>query len=141
MSDKEKFKAEISRLQDLTMDKYGNFNSAYDQGKYDVLCILETFVDSMQEEAASEGLEEAWRAAYDNEKDEILVVYDHYAGFVAGVNWREKQMMKDAVPCKIEYKDKWHINLITDDKIMEEYTERMAFKCRDKGKLIIIKKD
>ncbi len=96
MTDREKIRAEIYSLQDMTMDADGNFNSSYDTGRYDALCSLDAFIDSLPEESTSKDLEEAWRAAYEKEKDEILVVYDHHAGFVAGADWKEQQMMKGA---------------------------------------------
>lgn len=43
-------------------------------------------------------LEAGWNNAYEKEKDYILCVYDHHAGFVAGVEWmKEKTTKEDSV--------------------------------------------
>lgn len=39
-------------------------------------------------------IEAGWNNAYENEKDDILCVYDHHAGFVAGVEWMKEQITK-----------------------------------------------
>ena len=46
----EKIKAEIERLQDLTMDENKNFKSSYDEGIFDGLSKIESFIGSLQEE-------------------------------------------------------------------------------------------
>ncbi len=70
-------------------------------------------IDSMSEEPVSEDLEEAWRKAYEEEKDEILVVYDHHAGFVSGANWRKEQMAKVIID-KMETFIYHHLNCVGD---------------------------
>ena len=47
MTDKEKIKAEIERLQKPTMDINHNFTSDYNQGLYDGLSQIELFIDSL----------------------------------------------------------------------------------------------
>lgn len=50
MTDKEKVRKEIQRLQDLTMDENKNFYSEAAEGEYNALCNIEHFIDSLQEE-------------------------------------------------------------------------------------------
>ncbi len=81
----------------------------------------------------SEGdLEEAWRKAYAKEKDEILVVYDHHAGFVAGANWKREQMMKGAIDAKLSF---------GQPVLLSHPVSPQIAKDGDKVKIIIIKED
>ena len=57
MTDKEKIRKEVERLQDLTMDENKNFYSEAAEGEYNALCNIEHFIDSLQEEPVSEDLE------------------------------------------------------------------------------------
>jgi len=40
-------------------------------------------------------IEAGWNNAYEKENDDILCVYDHHAGFVAGVEWMKEQITKE----------------------------------------------
>jgi hypothetical protein len=40
--------AEIARLQATTMDEDGNFYTAKAQAEYNVLCMLESFLDTLE---------------------------------------------------------------------------------------------
>ena len=53
MTDKQKIREEVERLQDLTMDKNKNFYSEAAEGEYNALCNIEHFIDSLQEEPVS----------------------------------------------------------------------------------------
>lgn len=59
--DKSSVLAEIEKLQDSTMDEDGNFYTAKAQAEYDVLCVLEEYLDTLEvkEESVTEELEEA----------------------------------------------------------------------------------
>ena len=60
MTDKvQKIKDWISRKQDGLMDAQGNFEYPEHQGAYDVLCNLDAYIDSLQEEPVSKDFEMA----------------------------------------------------------------------------------
>ena len=46
--DKSAIIAEIRSLQDSTMDEYGNFYTAKAQAEYNILCMLEIFLDTIE---------------------------------------------------------------------------------------------
>ena len=50
----QQLRAQIAALQDATMDGNKNFRSAYDEGKFDALTVVDTLLDSLQEEPVSE---------------------------------------------------------------------------------------
>ena len=50
---KQQLRAQIAALQDATMDENKNFRSAYDEGKFDALTVVDNLLDSLQEELAS----------------------------------------------------------------------------------------
>ena len=94
MTDKEKIREEVQRLQDLTMDKNKNFYSEAAEGEYNALCNIEHFIDSLQEEPTSEDLEEAAVEAFkkivDSDKNNFLEI------FKAGVQWQKENLWKPA---------------------------------------------
>ena len=47
---KRQLKSKIAALQDATMDENGNFHSAYEEGKFDALSMVDTLLNSLQEE-------------------------------------------------------------------------------------------
>lgn len=53
MTDKEKIRAEIERLQDGLMDAQGRFRTNAAESAYHILCHLENFINSMQVEPTS----------------------------------------------------------------------------------------
>lgn len=53
----QKIKDWISKEQDGLMDAQGNFEYPEHQGAYDVLCNLDAYIDSLQEEPVSKDLE------------------------------------------------------------------------------------
>ena len=70
--DKSAVLAEIEKLQDSTMDEDGNFYSAKAQAEYDVLCVLEEYLDTL--EVKEVDFEKIWKE------------YFKYRGDVATVN-------------------------------------------------------
>lgn len=46
--DKSAVVAEIARLQSITMDEDGNFYTAKAQAEYNVLCMLDSFLDTLE---------------------------------------------------------------------------------------------
>ena len=52
----QKIKDWISKEQDGLMDANGNFEYAEHEGAYHILCNLDTYIDSLQEEPVSEDL-------------------------------------------------------------------------------------
>lgn len=60
MTDKEqKIKEWICKEQNGLMDAQGNFEYTEHEGAYHILCTLDAYIDSLQVEPVSEGLEEA----------------------------------------------------------------------------------
>lgn len=87
----QQLRAQISALQDATMDENKNFRTAYDEGKFDALTAIDVLLDSMQEEPVSEDLEEA---ANDYAHD--LLHDDVFETFIAGAQWQKEHLWKPA---------------------------------------------
>jgi hypothetical protein len=137
MTDKEIIRAEIERLQDGLMDAKGRFCTNAAESAYHILCHLENFIDSMQEEPVSEDLEHAVNAyiGYAPEVDESSSTYGKRQAFKAGANWQKQQMMKDAVSAKIT-----EVYYPTDSCLEVEVTlPKNRFE--DGDKILIIKED
>lgn len=92
MTDKvQKIKDWISKEQDGLMDAKGNFEYPEHEGAYHILCNLDTFIDSLQEEPVSEELEEA--------ADNFVKSYTKGGtkqswlkeGYMAGAKWQKQQ--------------------------------------------------
>ena len=93
----QQLRAQISALQDATMDENKNFRSAYDEGKFDALSAVDTLLDSMQEEPVSEDLEEAADEALNNvlNTHEIVNIRSCLEMFRLGAKWQEEQFEKE----------------------------------------------
>ena len=90
MTDKvQKIKEWISKEQDGLMDAQGNFEYPEHEGAYHILCNLDAYIDSLQEEPVSEDLEVAAE-----EWDESLYRSD---AFKAGAKWQKEQMMAKTI--------------------------------------------
>lgn len=50
MTNIELIRQEIERLQEAQLDEFRNFNSEYKEGIFDGLSMLDTFIDSLQQE-------------------------------------------------------------------------------------------
>ena len=72
MTDIEKIRAEVERLQDFTMDENKNFYSEAAEGEYNALCNIEHFIDSLQEEPVSIDFEQELYKAFGQVKDFTL---------------------------------------------------------------------
>ena len=142
MTDKvQKIKEWIGKEQDGLMDAQGNFEYPEHEGAYNILCNLDAYIDSLQEEPVSEDLKEFEVEYIEREKDNIVCVYDRHAGLVDGAKWQKQQMMKDAIEAEII---NW-ASVFTSIKVIEpERAEAMIkekFDIGDKVKLIIVKED
>ena len=96
MTDKvHKIKDWISKEQDGLIDAQGNFEYPEHEGAYHILCNLDTYIDSLQEDPVSDDLEEvafdyAESCKYDG--GEKLLCVEH---FKAGAKWGKNQAMAE----------------------------------------------
>jgi len=114
MAEKEKIMAYIDKL----LEKYPK--------NYYLLMVAE-FIDSLQEEPVSDNLEEVAHQYY--EPNDTFM-----DGFKKGANWKEKQIMKEAVDGQLE----------NGDDYLRIKCLSMGCQPQDDGKfvkLIIIKED
>ncbi len=134
ITDKEKIRAEVERRLWLLVPKV-----TFQHQRKELENIL-SFIDSLQEEPASEDLEDA-AAKYDrviqvyNER-ERLVDTSGRKYFKLGANWQKEQMMKDAIDGVV----------ICDEKLTLGYRDILfkfpeELKVGDKVKMIIIRED
>ena len=141
MTDKvQKIKEWISKEQDGLMDANGNFEYPEHEGAYHILCNLDAYIDSLQEEPVSEDFKQFEETYLDKEKDEILCIYDRHAGLVDGANWQKEQMMEKAVDVAV------HIDAggypYTPEIELYDYDKDIPLaKEGDKYKIILIKED
>lgn len=107
--DKSAVIAKIQSLQNSTVDEEGNFYTAKAQAEYNVLCMLENFLDTLEvkevdEEPVSKDLEEAARKAgqkYFPDEDNIWARPNYEArkakyAFKEGAEWQKEQMIEKA---------------------------------------------
>ena len=168
MTDKvQKIKEWISKEQDGLMDAQGNFEYPEHEGAYHILCNLDAYIDSLQEEPVSEDLERAaneWNAKasfnpfymiLDDNGNPYEVKQDyttHAESFKAGAKWQKEQLMKDAMDGWIFRDIKEGKLRISDNKecwngirISEKSIEKSYLFCTTddaiKVKLVIIKED
>ena len=92
----QKVKEWISKEQDGLMDAQGNFEYPEHEGAYNILCNLDAYIDSMQEEPVSEDLEEASRNYADNEEYGDDVYFAIKVAFKAGAKWK-KELIKEVL--------------------------------------------
>ena len=98
MSKVEKIKDWISKTQDGLMDTQGNFGYPEHEGAYHILCNLDAYINSLEEEPVSNDLEEAARR--------IATLHSHISGdtyyandawfFKKGAQWQKANLWKDA---------------------------------------------
>ena len=109
--DKSALVVEIEKLQDSTMDEDGNFYSAKEQSEYDILCVLEEYLDTLEvkeETISNEPLisSELLTASADYAREQLANPdyptyndeYELLCAFEAGANWQKEQIMKDVKP-------------------------------------------
>ena len=105
----QKIKDWISKEQDGLMDTQGNFEYPEHEGAYHILCNLDSYIDSLQEEPVSEELEKAAeKSSYCEYLEEVLSNDDKEVlksrlrnNFKTGVQWQKRKMMKDAIDATI----------------------------------------
>ena len=96
MTDKvQKIKDWISKEQDGLMDANGNFEYPEHEGAYHILCNLDTYIDSLQEEPVSEDLEEAAKRYSDNENPICTCTECLLKSFKDGAEWQKQQFEKN----------------------------------------------
>lgn len=95
----QKIKEWISKEQDGLMDAQGNFEYPEHEGAYHILCNLNAYIDSLQEEPVSEELEEAAWLQYDRNKPLMPPELDLHKElidfFKAGAEWQKKKDLKE----------------------------------------------
>ena len=96
MTDKvQKIKEWISKEQDGLMDAQGNFEYPEHEGAYHILCNLDTFIDSLQEEPKTDWLRELQERLDSLSKEDFKKVFDKYA-----INFDEEPVSR--TPADIE---------------------------------------
>lgn len=135
MMDKvQKIKEWISKEQDGLMNAQGNFEYPEHEGAYHILCNLDAYIDSLQEEPVSEELKEAallhLSKYYDTsiiwDEDKKCVVRD----FKAGAEWQKEQMMAKAIDAKL-----------LEGHLIRQKGVTHPLHVGDKVKVIVIKED
>ena len=116
------------------MDANGNFEYPEHEGAYNILCNLDAYIDSLQEEPVSEELEKAAKN-YSNNLDNIRGSMGEQTrnAFKAGAKWQKEQMMAKAIDGEVGY---WNIRGLSINMDFPRSLEE-----DDRVKLIIIKKD
>ena len=126
----QQLRVQIEALQSATMDENKNFRSAYDEGKFDALSVVDALLDSLQEEPVSEELEkaavEAFKQIVDSDKNNFLEI------FKAGAKWQKQQMMSKAIDTTIKQG-------CIDLGIFIKGLDKNKFSFGDKVKVIVVK--
>ena len=93
----QKIREWISKEQDGLMDAQGNFEYPEHEGAYHILCNLDAYIDSLQEEPVSKDLEEevdnyVKRNGYDglDSIEEVKYIANHFA------QWQKEHLWKPA---------------------------------------------
>jgi hypothetical protein len=99
MTDKvQKIKDWISKEQDGLMDAQGNFEYPEHEGAYHILCNLDTYIDSLQEEPVSEEWIKELRTKLDSmSKEDFKKVFDKYA-----VDFNEEPISEELEQAAVE---------------------------------------
>ena len=131
MTQVEKIKAEIERLQAKTSIGLNEYTTGYENGKAEVCGLLLGFIKALQAEPVSEDLMEAANGyAFDLDTGDLNTNRDT---FIAGANWQKEQMMAKAIDGEVGY---WNIRgLFVNMEMPNELEEG------DKVKLVIVKED
>jgi hypothetical protein len=116
----QQLRAQIAALQDAAMDENKNFHSSYDEGKFDALSVVDTLLDSLQEEPVSKDLEEAAVEAFkqivDLDKNSFLEI------FKAGAKWKEELYKKNLLDvCKKQTEEEAEIERDFIEGIIDEH--------------------
>lgn len=135
MTDKvQKIKEWISKEQDGLMDANGNFEYPEHEGAYHILCNLDAYIDSLQEEPVSEELEEFANKDYKNALNSVAVNFMEAQGITP--NLYAEQIIR-----AVKHGAKWQkeqdqstIELAEDHAMlagMEKMKEQMMAKAID----------
>lgn len=95
MTDKvQKIKEWINKEQDGLMDAQGNFEYPEHEGAYHILCNLDAYIDSLQEESVSEDLELTWE-----DINKIISIDQHVCGVMGISNYthNHQQAMEEVL--------------------------------------------
>ena len=139
MTDKvQKIKEWICKEQEGLMDAQGNFEYPEHEGAYHILCDLDAYIDSLQEEPVSEDLNEAvTRIIKETSKIPNLSEYEAlYHCAVEGAQWQKDQLISKAVD-----------GLVICDEVLTGGYKDIVFsfpkdlEVDDHVKMIIIKED
>ena len=148
MTDKvQKIREELVRLKGETSIGLSEHENGVEQGRMEIINALFLFLDSMQQEPVSEGLEEAGKewlkpqldksyANYGETKMMELTHFDGYAMLDAiefGAKWQKEQLMAKAVDGEVGYWNLRGLSINTD--LPRSVSEG------DKVKIIVIKED
>lgn len=98
MTDKvQKIKDWISKEQDGLMDAQGNFEYPEHEGAYHILCNLDAYIDSLQEEPVSDELVDAANNALEGllDKYDLVGTGSCLEMFKLGAQWQEEQFEKN----------------------------------------------
>ncbi len=135
MADKEKILAKIeSLLNEMNYEPYTDETF----GRIQSLKELISYIDSLQEESASEDLEEAagiHALQCHSKKASVATLAASKYDFIAGAKWQKEQMMQDAVDAEVGYGKGFVIPLL--GCVLDVF----GLDYGNKVKLIIIKED
>ena len=141
MTDKvQKIKEWISKEQEGLMDANGNFEYPEHEGAYHILCNLDTYIDSLQEESVSEDMEDASRNYADNEEYGDDVYFAIKAAFKAGAKWQKEQMTAKAIDVEVKV-DAGGYPYIPQLELYDYDNDVPLAKEGDKYKVVLIKED
>ena len=143
----QKIREELVRLKGETSIGLSEHENGVEQGRMEIINALFLFLDSMQQEPVSEGLEEAGKewlkpqldksyANYGETKMMELTHFDGYAMLDAiefGAKWQKEQLMAKAVDGEVGYWNLRGLSINTD--LPRSVSEG------DKVKIIVIKED
>lgn len=144
MSDKQKIKAEVERLKEENSIGLSEYEAGFCNGVGETCEQLLSFINSLPKEPVSEDLEEAAqeyaKSKHTDKELQKIVAWD----FEAGANWKERQMMKNAIDGYVSFnRDAQREGLddclvVTNEK-PESYFNERGLQLGDKVKVVIIK--
>ena len=136
--DKSAVIAEIEKLQDSTMDEDGNFYSVEAQAEYDILCVLEEYLDTLEvkEEPASKDLGEYINELSKQFPEVSFAKLSRIAVRVA--KWQKEQIMKDAIEREVK-EDAGGYPYIDATELYDYDNDNPLAKAGDKVKVVVVK--
>ena len=149
MTDKvQKIKEWICKEQNGLMDAQGNFEYTEHEGAYHILCTLDAYIDSLQEEPVSEDLEKEIQDYYNSRREyggrynAVIPVYRHQLADIAShfAQWQKQQLMAKAVDATVHI-DAGGYPYIPQMELYDYDKDIPLAKEGDKYKVILIKED